>query len=255
MAWIYRIICVENDYFYIGSTRQERGLPYRYYAHLSELRRGVHKNSKLQIDFLTYGEDKFVFEMVEECEEDASYFREQYYLDLYFETNSHQLYNKSKIASGSSYEHSEQHREKINLTRRSNNEEWHSPETRAKIGAATEGRIVPESTRQKMSEAHTGREITWSDKISAANKGKVRTAEQNAANSAARKGVPTGRTGKPVRCIETGVIYRSSKFANGALGIKLAGAIAQAIRNSGKCVGYHWEYVTLEEFENQRQLA
>lgn len=46
----------------------------------------------------------------------------------------------------------------------------HSDETKAKIGASSSFRCASELTRKKMSNAHSGREITWAEKIGEANR-------------------------------------------------------------------------------------
>lgn len=242
MALVYRIVCKKSDSFYVGSTRQENGLTYRYLGHLSELRRGIHKNSKLQLDFFTYGEENFKCELIEECDESVSYAREQYYLDMYFELCPEQLYNRSTLASGSSYEHGAQHRNRINTTRRANSDTWHSEETAKKIGASQLGRTATDETKARMSVAHTGREITWGDKISEAMTSKKKSAEHCRKMSEQRTGVPTGRIGKPVRCIESGVIYKNTVEAAEAMGLAGFRAISSAISKKSKCAGYHWEY-------------
>lgn len=47
---------------------------------------------------------------------------------------------------------------------------------------------------------------------------------------------------KPVRCIETGVVYPSTSAAGRAMGLKNYQAIRRAIERSGTSCGYHWEY-------------
>lgn len=66
----------------------------------------------------------------------------------------------------------------------------HTDEAKARIGAASTGRIFSEESRQKMRESATGRVITDAEKakISAANKGRKRTPEMCAKMSEQRKG-------------------------------------------------------------------
>lgn len=63
MSVIYRITCVENGKFYIGSTVNRAQ---RWSRHRRELRLGRHKNKSLQASWGKYGEASFVFEVVEE---------------------------------------------------------------------------------------------------------------------------------------------------------------------------------------------
>lgn len=46
----------------------------------------------------------------------------------------------------------------------------------------------------------------------------------------------------PVRCIETGIVFRSVAEAENALGLKQS-AISQALRRKGKSGGYSWELI------------
>lgn len=63
MAVIYRITNMANNKFYIGSAMSfER----RSWQHKYDLKRGAHKNPRLQAAWNKYGEDMFVFEVVEE---------------------------------------------------------------------------------------------------------------------------------------------------------------------------------------------
>lgn len=66
MAVIYRITNMANNKFYIGSALSfER----RLWQHKYDLKRGVHKNPRLQAAWNKYGEEMFVFEVLEEIPE------------------------------------------------------------------------------------------------------------------------------------------------------------------------------------------
>jgi group I intron endonuclease len=96
---IYKITNTVNGKFYIGSSVDVQA---RFHKHKSGLRRGVHPNPILQRAWNRYGEDKFTFEILEECPEKnqgVCLIREQYYLDLlkpYLEVG----YNIVKQATG-----------------------------------------------------------------------------------------------------------------------------------------------------------
>lgn len=62
MKGIYRIICLENHKEYIGSSTN---IPIRWKNHRNTLNRNVHKNAKLQADWLRYGESAFRFDILE----------------------------------------------------------------------------------------------------------------------------------------------------------------------------------------------
>lgn len=65
---IYKIINVVNNKFYVGSAVD---LKRRKTRHFSELRNGKHNNRHLQAAWVKYGEQSFVFVVVEELPDDA----------------------------------------------------------------------------------------------------------------------------------------------------------------------------------------
>lgn len=65
---IYKIINVINNKFYVGSAVDLRRRKTR---HFSELRNGKHNNRHLQAAWVKYGEQAFVFVVVEELSDDA----------------------------------------------------------------------------------------------------------------------------------------------------------------------------------------
>ena len=77
MAVIYRITNMMNDKYYIGSSQSfER----RVWQHKNDLRKGVHKNPKLQAAWIKYGEDAFVFEILETIPDEQQLQVEDMYL-------------------------------------------------------------------------------------------------------------------------------------------------------------------------------
>lgn len=65
---IYKIINVVNNKFYVGSAVD---LKRRKTRHFSELRTGKHNNRHLQAAWFKYGEQAFIFAVVEELPDDA----------------------------------------------------------------------------------------------------------------------------------------------------------------------------------------
>ena len=61
----------------------------------------------------------------------------------------------------------------------------------------------------------------------------------------ANYGTRNKRRGKPIQCIETGVIYWGAREMERQIGIK-HNSIAKAIRNGTRAGGYHWQYVDLK---------
>lgn len=76
---IYRIHCMENDKFYIGSAID---IDARWRVHRCELRNEKHGNSKLQRAWKKYGEAAFIFTVVELVPDaDKLIEREQFHID------------------------------------------------------------------------------------------------------------------------------------------------------------------------------
>jgi group I intron endonuclease len=115
----FRISRPEGYRFYIGhaaSLRKRRN------DHLSSLRRGVHKNARMQRAFSKYGENAFSFEVLLVCEKSAKALEmyEKRIIDRYHPR--HHLYNICLDCVGS----------KLGVRQ--------SAEHRAKIGSANKGR-------------------------------------------------------------------------------------------------------------------
>jgi group I intron endonuclease len=90
---VYKIKNLINNKCYIGSTKMT--FLKRFYHHQSSLRNGTHKNIHLQNSFNKYKEENFEFEIIEVCEKENCFNREQVYLD-----NTENIYNINKNATG-----------------------------------------------------------------------------------------------------------------------------------------------------------
>src|ERR1035437_2049507 len=78
ISGIYKITSLDNNKFYIGSSKE---IKIRWNRHLNDLKNKKHGNIHLQRAFNKYGIDSFKFEIIEYCEEHNLLIREQYYLD------------------------------------------------------------------------------------------------------------------------------------------------------------------------------
>lgn len=81
LAGIYKITCIKNGKFYIGSSVN---LKNRLDIHKRELEKGRHYNNKLQNSYNKYGKDNFIFEIIDIFDSaDITFLRqiEQNYLD------------------------------------------------------------------------------------------------------------------------------------------------------------------------------
>lgn len=107
---VYSITCTINDRKYIGSSvncykRREE--------HRFHLRHNTHHSKLLQEDYNLYGEDKFIFEIVEKIEDtDTLKEREQYWID-FLETykNGYNVCPYAKDSTG--YRFSEEKKEEM----------------------------------------------------------------------------------------------------------------------------------------------
>jgi len=79
MIGIYKITNIINNKCYYGSSKN---VEKRWRDHKNQLNRNSHINSKLQRAWNKYGENSFIFEIVEECEKTKLFEIEQKYLNL-----------------------------------------------------------------------------------------------------------------------------------------------------------------------------
>jgi len=75
---IYKIRNIINGKVYVGSSVN---ITKRWYDHKSNLRLNKSKSKKLQQAYIKYGEDNFLFEIIEECSKELLIEREQYWMD------------------------------------------------------------------------------------------------------------------------------------------------------------------------------
>lgn len=97
---IYSITNIVTKRIYIGSTYWFKQ---RWIRHLNELRKGKHKNNFLQNDFKKYGEENYIFQILEIVEGtfDEIKNKEQKYLDELFSKTIHdERYNSARKVSG-----------------------------------------------------------------------------------------------------------------------------------------------------------
>jgi len=87
---IYKITCTINNKIYIGSacgishtSKKQRGFAKRWQEHINRLRSNSHRNKHLQSAWDKYGEDSFIFEIIEFCNSQNVEIRENYYINFY----------------------------------------------------------------------------------------------------------------------------------------------------------------------------
>jgi hypothetical protein len=75
---VYKITNTANGKFYVGSSKDIKS---RWYQHTSRLNENKHGNSYLQNAWNKYGSQSFKFELIEECNPEIQFEREQFYLN------------------------------------------------------------------------------------------------------------------------------------------------------------------------------
>jgi group I intron endonuclease len=166
MAVIYRITNMANGKYYIGSAES---FARREWQHKYDLRKGIHKNPRLQAAWVKYGEEMFVFEVLEEVPEGASTFDwENKY--LYAHVGLPECYNVNTDAIGM----------RTGIPHREETKALMSRKVQAAVAEGRAGKFIPsEETRRKMSEALKGNQCA---------KGHIRSEEHRRRLSEANKG-------------------------------------------------------------------
>jgi group I intron endonuclease len=160
---IYALSIVGDARVYIGQSGSTKGIRRRIHDHRSYLKRGKHKNPRLQNAWNKYGGDDF-FEayVVEVCEDAELDEREIHWIRLFHATGAHGGFNICEGGSG----------EEGNPMKH--------PEARAKVSAAMIGKRPSDAAKARMSAAKTGENHP--------NFGKKPSEETRAAISAAQIG-------------------------------------------------------------------
>ena len=153
MTGIYKIQNTINNKVYIG---QAVDIEDRWRNHLSSLRSNSHANTHLQNSFNYYGENAFIFSIIEECSVDVLTRQEQFWIDYYGGVNSAKNYNQRD--AGSHGAHSEESKRKISESQKGIKKAPHtiSDEGRKSLSKAHIGIKHSDETRIKMSLAHKG---------------------------------------------------------------------------------------------------
>jgi hypothetical protein len=204
---IYRIRNVNSGKCYVGSAKRFKQ---RWATHRSELRRGLHANKHLMRAWLKYGEESFVFEILEKCEPIALIPTEQSWMD-----KLRPEYNLAPRAGNClGVKHSEEAKRKISERNKGNKYclgRRATEKCKAAVAMANRGRRFKrppaailataekhrgmkrsEETRRKISESRRGKKLKqprsaeYRAKISAAHKGRKISDEHMAALQAGR---------------------------------------------------------------------
>ncbi len=140
LSGIYQIKNIINNKSYIGSSTN---ILKRVRRHSTVLRHNKHINKYLQNAVNKYGQESFIFELLECCNIDNLIEREQHYMDTL-----KPQYNLRPLAENNSgYVYSEEAKAKMRGRKL-------SPETCAKMSIARKGRKFDEETIKKISESN-----------------------------------------------------------------------------------------------------
>jgi len=225
---IYLIKNILNNKIYVGSSVN---IDKRWKEHKNHLKERKHHSVLLQRAWDKYGEQSFLFEILEEVSNPEHLLAyEQVYLDYYKSYEIDRGYNICKIAgSHLGIKRSEETRKKLSEAAKNRNEETrkklreanvgkkHSEQTKQKLREVRQN--LSEETRKKLSEAAKNRNEETRKNMSEAQKGKVpwnkgkQTSDQTKSILSERK----EKTKKKVEkiCPETGIVveYKSLKDA------------------------------------------
>ena len=184
---IYRITHIPSGLIYVGSAVN---LHTRWRLHRVNLKAGKHHSKRLQRTWDRDGADAFLFSIIELVSEPKTLTeREQYWLDTLGASDPTKGYNLCKVAGNI-----------LGITR--------SAETIAKLRAAHTGRVMTDQARANMREGWKNRAPATPEtraKISAASKGRIKSAETRRKLSATNKGkIPSKQCIEAARKVSKG---------------------------------------------------
>lgn len=118
MGHIYQIRNLVNGKVYIGST--DRTFERRRIEHVTELRGGYHDNKYLQKSWNKYGEENFIFSVIDYTDNpEQTHEREKYWIDYYVallgEDNTYNIMPVEKSSYGKPRPFSESQKEKMSV--------------------------------------------------------------------------------------------------------------------------------------------
>lgn len=166
---IYKITNIVSNQLYVGSSTS--CIKSRWGYHLRDLRANKHHSSKLQNSFNKYGENSFVFEILEIVDDKSSILaREQFYIDELVP-----FFNTCRIAGNClGVKHSEETRQRMSISKRGKpsprkgvkvSEETKLKQSLSKMGKVSKrkGTKCSDETKLKMSESAKKRTRVYTD--------------------------------------------------------------------------------------------
>lgn len=212
---VYTHVCLANGKSYVGMTRQKE---------LARWKNGkaYKKNKEFYADIEKYGWDNFIHRIeYRDMTEEEALILESVLIELDGSSYRALGYNHAEYGTTGWQPTDEQRAE---LSEKKKQYIADHPEYAENLSAIRKGKHHSEASKAK---------------ISAALKGVPLSEETKAKISASARKRENARA---VRCVETGIIYRSAREAHEATGVYCDG-VRRCCRGVSKtCGGYHWEY-------------
>jgi group I intron endonuclease len=167
---IYKFINIINNKVYVGSAFN---LKNRRRQHLFSLRHNKHCNEHLQSAWNKYGEENFIFEVIEYVDDKTMLLNvEEFYILLYDANNREFGYNKREISdSNKGMKHTDEAKQKMSDAHKKENL---SEQSRKNMSDGGKGKIISDDCKRKISEGNSGKHRSKEDcdKISNGKMGK-----------------------------------------------------------------------------------
>lgn len=136
---VYQVRNTNNDKIYIGGSRC---LKDRKYSHFRDLCNGNHANTNLQNDYILYGANSFVFEVLQNCHPDNIIETEQIFINALRPEYNICQHAGSRLGQNNS----EKQKEAVS---KANKNKPKSAETKRKISETKKGIKISDETRIK----------------------------------------------------------------------------------------------------------
>lgn len=267
------IYCIENTVNHKKYIGQAVDIEKRITGHKKHLLSNKHPNGHLQRAWNKYGENAFLFSVVEECEESKLSEREIFYIEKFCAfTNG---YNQTLGGEGTrGCLHTEEYKAYMRklFTGRTFSEETIRKMSEAKAGIQPQltpnraagykvvsvkltGRTFSDEHKEHISQSkkgskpwNKGKRLTDEEKERFGYFSKTCSEETKKKIGAANKGKKRSpemiaKMSKKVACVETGEIFQSITAAANAYSVTIH-AISNVLRGKTKtCKGFHWRYL------------
>jgi group I intron endonuclease len=159
LGGIYLIICIVNNYFYVGRAKCYQK---RIKDHLRDLRKGHHKNPIIQSCFNKYGEENFKYSLLISLPDDEYIHKEIEQLIIDKVINDTKCMNINRSAHGGCLiPMTEERKYKISKANKGKNKGIRrDAKIGIKISNSLKGHVLSNETKKKISNSHTGKSLS-----------------------------------------------------------------------------------------------